>query len=116
MIFLYAFLYAGLTCLIGQIILDNTKLTPGHITTIFTILGVFLAFFNMNDLIVKYAGAGATILITNFGALLFEGAKLGYLNNGFLGLFKSMFLNASAILTATLVFSTILAIFFKPKN
>ena len=52
MIYLNAFLFAGAVCLIGQIILDNTKLTPGHITSLFVIIGAALDIFNIYDLIV----------------------------------------------------------------
>ena len=65
MIYLNAFLFAGLICLIGQIILDNTKLTPGHITSLFVIIGALLDTFNIYDEIIKVVGGGALLPITS---------------------------------------------------
>ena len=76
MIYLYSFLFCGVVCLIGQIILDNTKLTPGHITTIFVIVGAFLDIFGIYDKIVLMAGGGALVPITSFGHLLTHGAMV----------------------------------------
>ena len=68
MIYLNAFLFAGLVCLIGQIILDNTTLTAGHITTIFVVVGAFLDVFSLYDKIVLWAGGGA--LVQNLDKLI----------------------------------------------
>ena len=87
MIYLNAFLLSGLVCLIGQIILDNTKLTAGHITAMFTVFGAILAFFGIYPKLIKCAGAGATILITNFGNMLFQSGMEGYSKSGLLGIF-----------------------------
>ena len=70
MIYLYSFLFCGFVCMLGQIILDNTKLTPGHITTIFVIVGAFLDIFGIYDKIVLMAGGGALVPITSFRHLL----------------------------------------------
>ena len=74
MIYIKAFLLVGFISLIGEIILDNTKLTPGHVTSIFVVIGAFLDIFGIYDKIVIYAGAGALIPITSFGHLLIHGA------------------------------------------
>ena len=74
MIYLNAFLFAGTVCLIGQIILDNTKLTPGHVTTMFVVFGAFLDIFSIYDKFVLWAGGGALVPITSFGHLLIHGA------------------------------------------
>ena len=74
MTYLYSFLFCGLVCLIGQIILDNTKLTAGHITTIFVVVGAFLDIFSIYDKIVDFVGGGASVPITSFGHLLIHGA------------------------------------------
>ena len=74
MIYLYSFLFAGIVCLIGQIILDNTKLLPGHITSLFVMIGAFLDIFSIYDLFVQKFGAGALVCITSFGHLLIHGA------------------------------------------
>lgn len=116
MIYLYSFLFSGIVCLIAQLILDNTKLTPGHVTSFFTIIGGILSFLNVYDWFIKYCGAGATSVILNFGAGLYKGASSGLKHEGILGLFNGMFLNSSAILTATILFGFMIALFLKPKN
>lgn len=116
MIYLYSFLFAGLVCLIGQIILDNTKLTPGHITSIFVVVGAFLDTFSIYDKIIQYVGGGALVPITSFGHLLIHGALAKAQDLGFIGLVMGMFdLTASGI-TSAIVFTFIFALFFRPKD
>lgn len=116
MIYLNAFIFCGLICLIGQIILDNTTLTPGHITTLFVIVGTFLDVFNIYDKFVLWAGGGALVPITSFGHLLIHGAIATASNLGFMGLFMGMFDLTSSGIVAVIVFSFILSLFFKPKD
>ena len=116
MIYLNAFLFCGLVCLIGQIILDNTKLTPGHVTSIFVAAGVILAFFGLYEPLRQWAGAGASLPITSFGDLLFNAAYIGYEKMGPLGLFANMLITTSAGITATVVFSFILSLFSRPRE
>lgn len=116
MIYLKAFLVAGIICMIGQLILDNTKLTPGHITTIFVILGAFLDIFNIYDKLVIFAGGGALVPITSFGHLLIHGAIENTVKYGITGLLIGMFdLTASGI-TSSIIIAFFLALIFKPKN
>ena len=70
-------------CLIGQIILDNTKLTPGHVTSLLVVIGAFLGLTGCYDKIIEIVGAGANVPITSFGNTLFKGAYEGYTLNGF---------------------------------
>ena len=74
MIYLNSFLFCGFVCMISQLILDNTKLTPGHVTSLFVVIGGFLDIFGIYDKIVLYCGAGALVPITSFGHLLVHGA------------------------------------------
>ena len=116
MIFIYSFLFAGMICLISQIILDNTKLTPGHITSILVVIGSALDTFSIYDKIVEVVGGGAMVPITSFGHLLIHGALAKVDTVGPLGIVMGMFdLTASGI-TAAIVFSFIFSLFFKPKN
>ena len=116
MIYLYSFLFVGIISLIGQIILDNTKLTPGHITSLFVVLGAFLDIFNIYDWFIKYIGPGAFIPITSFGHSLIHGAITKANEFGLIGLVMGMFdLTASGI-TAAIVFSFILSFIFVPKD
>lgn len=116
MIYINSFLFCGLICLIGQLILDNTKLSAGHITSIFVVVGSFLDTFSIYDQIIAHVGAGALVPITSFGHSLIHGALAKASDMGFIGLLMGMFdLTASGI-TAAIVFTFIFTLFFKPKN
>ena len=116
MIYFNAFIFCGLICLIGQIILDNTKLTPAHITSMFVIIGTFLDIFNIYDKFVLFAGGGALVPITSFGHLLIHGAMDTVNNFGIMGLFMGMFDLTSSGIVAVIVFSFILSLIFNPKD
>lgn len=116
MIYIYSFLFCGLVCMISQIILDNTKLTPGHVTSIFVVLGVLLDIFGIYDKIVLYAGAGALIPITSFGHLLIHGALASATDIGVLGLALGIFDLTAAGISVAIVMAFFLALIFKPKH
>ena len=116
MIYLNSFIFCGIVCALGQLILDNTKLTPGHVTTIFVILGSFLDIFNIYDKIILWAGGGALVPITSFGHLLIHGAMTTAGDVGFMGLMTGMFNLTASGITAAIVFSFILSLIFKPKD
>lgn len=116
MLYFNSFIFCGIVCLIGQIILDNTKLTPGHITTIFVVLGAFLDIFGIYDRIILWAGGGASVPITSFGHLLIHGAMTSASKYGLMGLLMGIFdLTASGIASA-IIFSFFLSFLFQPKN
>jgi len=116
MIYINSFLFAGAICLLGQLILDNTKLTAGHITSIFVVVGAFLDTFSIYDQIINYVGAGALVPITSFGHSLIHGALEKASDMGIMGLLMGMFdLTASGI-TAAIVFTFFFSLFFRPKN
>lgn len=113
---LYSFLFCGIVCLIAQLILDNTKLTPGHITSIFVVLGSFLDVFNIYDMIVEVVGGGAMVPITSFGHQLIHGGLAKTVSMGPLGMVMGMFdLTASGI-SAAIIFSFFFTLIFKPRN
>lgn len=114
--FICAFVFAGIACAIAQIILDNTKLTPGHITSIYTALGAFLSFIGVYDKLIMKFGAGATTLISNFGHSLYSAAWQGYVEEGFLGLFSNMLCKSSAVIVGAVIFAFLLSLVFKPKD
>jgi stage V sporulation protein AE len=116
MIYVYAFLFAGLVCLIGQLILDLTNLKAGDVTSLFVVIGAFLDIFGIYDFFVHKFGAGAMVVIPSFGHLLIHGALLEAKESGLLGLFTGMFSLTATGITATIIFSFIIAIVFKPKN
>lgn len=116
MVYLYSFLFCGAVCLIGQIILDNTKLTAGHITSIFVVAGAGLDAFGIYDKIINIVGGGALLPITSFGHSLIHGALARAQQFGFPGLMMGMFdLTASGI-TAAIIFAFIFALIFKPRD
>ena len=114
--FFNAFLFAGVACFLGQVILDNTKLTPGHVTSIFTILGAFFAFLGWYEKFISFAGGGATILISNFGYMLYKGAYLGFLESGPIGLFAGILKYSSCAIAGVVVFSFLFTLVFKPRD
>lgn len=114
--FLNAFLFAGISCLIAQIILDNTKLTPGHVTSIFTVLGVFFAFLGWYEKFITFAGGGATVIISNFGYMLYKGAYLGFKESGAIGLFSGLLTYSSCAISGAIIFAFLLTLIFKPRD
>lgn len=116
MTYVYAFLFCGFVCLISQIILDNTKLTPGHVTSLFVVIGAFLDIFGLYDKIVLYAGAGALIPITSFGHLLIHGAMDMAEDMGILGLAMGAFNLTAAGITVAIVMAFVLTLIFKPRH
>ena len=113
MTYVYAFLFCGLVCMIAQLILDNTKLTPGHVTSLFVVIGAFLDIAGIYDRIV---GAGALIPITSFGHLLIHGAMETGTTLGPLGLALGIFNLTSAGISIALFLSFVLALIFKPRH
>lgn len=116
MIFIYAFLFCGLVCMTSQLILDNTKLTPGHVTSLFVVIGAFLDIFGIYDKIVLYCGAGALVPITSFGHLLVHGAMDIAGELGPLGLAFGIFNLTSAGISVAIVAAFLLCLIFKPKH
>lgn len=114
--YIYAFLFCGLVCMISQLILDNTKLTPGHVTSLFVGLGAMLDVFGIYDKIVLYCGAGAIIPITSFGHLLIHGAMDLVDEMGVMGLALGIFDLTSAGISVAVVAAFFLALLFKPKH
>ena len=116
MIYIKAFILVGLISMIGQIILDNTKLTPGHITSLFVSLGSLLSFLNIYDYLINYSKIGSSIPITSFGNLLYKACLEGYYNDGIIGILSNMYKTTSAGLSSAIIFSFIITIFFKSKD
>lgn len=116
MVYIYSFLFCGFVCLLGQIILDNTKLTAGHITSLFVIIGAGLDTFGIYDKIINYVGGGALLPITSFGHSLIHGALDKANSFGFMGLMMGMFDLTAAGITAAIIFAFIFSLLSKPKD
>ena len=104
MIYFNAFIFCGIVCLIGQIILDNTKLTPAHLNTGFVVLGVILSCMGIYDILITNFGVGATLPITNFGHVLFSSAFIGFKESGITGLITNLFCLSSGVLSVVFIF------------
>lgn len=116
MMILNAFLVCGGISLAGQLIYDNSKLTAGHITSLFVVLGAALDTFGLYDKLLEFAGAGASLPITSFGHSLIHGALAQTQEHGIMGILLGMFdLTASGI-TAAILFAFLVALVCKPKS
>lgn len=113
---LKAFLVGGAICLIGQLLIDYTKLTAAKILVTFVISGVALGAIGIYKPIVDFAGAGATVPLTGFGYLLSEGVKKGVDEFGLLGTFTGGFTAAAAGIASAIIFGFLIAITFKPTK
>ena len=116
MLLFNSFLFCGFICLISQIILDNSKLTPGHITSLLVVLGAFLDSFSIYDQIIKIVGGGALLPITSFGHSLIHGALAKSESMGVMGILMGMFDLTATGISAAIIFSFIFTLLFKPKN
>lgn len=116
MIYLKAFLVCGIISLIGQIILDNTNLTPGHITSLFVVIGAILSFLGIYDVIRDYSLVGSSIPITSFGNALYQAALEGYNTNGFIGIFNNLLSTTSAGISGAVFFGFIFSIIGKIRD
>ncbi len=111
-----AFLVGGILCLIGQILIDKTKLTPARILVSYVVAGVLLTAVRVYEPLVEFAGAGATVPLTGFGYNLANGVKEAVESDGFLGIFLGG-LKATAGGIAAAIISGVLASFiFKAKD
>lgn len=116
MIYLNAFIVVGLISMIGQMILDNTKLTPGHITSIFVVIGAILSFLGIYEIIADYSLVGSSIPITSFGNALYKAAYEGFQAHGFIGMFNNLLSTTSAGISGAIFFGFIFSLFFKIKD
>ena len=110
MIYLNSFLFAGLLCFIGEVIYLHSKLTLGHITTLFVIIGAILGGIGVYDIIIDLCGGGATALILNFGNLLVKGGLEGAKVNGFFGIFQYLFKYVSTTLGYVIFLSILMSL------
>ena len=106
----------GTLCLIAQILIDRTKVTPGRILVGYVTAGVALSAIGVYKPLVDWAGAGASVPLTGFGNVLAEGVKKGVNEDGFLGIFTGGVTAAAAGITAAVVFGYICAVLSKPKD
>lgn len=111
-----AFWVGGLLCVIGQILIDKTKLTPARILVGFVVAGVLLSAIGVYEPIVNFAGAGATVPLSGFGYTMAKGIQEALKSDGVLGIITGGITSAAAGITAAVVFGYIFALFSKPKQ
>ena len=109
-----AFLVGGLFCLIGQILVDKTKLTPARILVGYVVVGVILGALELYQPIIDFAGAGASVPLTGFGHLLAKGVRKAVAEQGWLGVLTGGLTAAAGGITAAMVFGVHMALLFKP--
>lgn len=114
--FIFAFLICGLICLVSQIILNHSKLTPGHITSLFVVIGVILEFFDLYQYIRQLGSLGASLPISSFGSLIMKGVKESIDYYGFIGVFKGVFDNCGTLISLSIFLAFLSTVFFKPKS
>lgn len=113
--YLKAFLVGGLLCVIGQILIDKTKLTPARILTTYVVAGVILGGIGIYQPLVDWAGPGATVPLTGFGYTLAKGVKEAVAEKGLLGALTGGITNTAAGITAAIFFGVLVASIFKAK-
>lgn len=112
--YISAFIVGGLLCVIAQILIDKTKLTPARILVIYVTAGVVLTAFGLYQPLIDFAGAGASVPLTGFGYSLAKGIEESVNENGFLGIFTGGLSACSAGIAAAVFFAYIMSIFKKP--
>lgn len=108
-----AFVIGGLICVIGQLLIDLTKLTPARILTSYVVAGVILGAVGVYKPLVDFAGGGATVPLTGFGYLLSKGVREAVDERGIVGAFTGGFTNAAAGVAAAIFFGLLAALIFK---
>lgn len=111
-----AFLVGGLLCLIGQILIDKTKLTPARILVCYVVMGVFLGAVGLYQPLIEFGGAGATVPLTGFGSTLAKGVKEAIQEDGFLGIFTGGLKASAGGITAAILAGLLASILFKAKD
>ena len=114
--YLWAFLIGGAFCVIGQVLIDKTKLTPARILVSYVVIGVFLGASGVYKHLVDFAGAGATVPLTGFGYSLAKGVKDAVNAKGFLGIFTGGLTATAGGIAAAVVFGWLAGLIFKPKD
>jgi stage V sporulation protein AE len=114
--FFWAFVIGGIICVIGQLLFDVAKLTPGHTLSALVVAGAILDGFGLYEPLINFAGAGATIPITSFGNSLVHGALQEAHLHGLVGVLTGMFEVTSSGISAAIIFGFIGALLFKPRG
>ena len=111
-----AFIIGGTLCLIGQILIDKTKLTPARILVSYVVAGVILGAIGLYEPLVEFAGAGATVPLTGFGNSLAKGVREAVDKNGFIGVLTGGLKITAGGITAAITAGLLVSLLFKAKD
>ena len=111
-----AFLIGGALCLIGQILIDKTKLTPARILVSYVVIGVLLGAIGVYEPLIEFAGAGAAVPLTGFGNTIAKGVREAIQKDGFLGIFTGGLKASAGGITAAIFSGLLVSFIFKPKD
>lgn len=114
--YIWAFLIGGLICVIGQILIDKTKLTPARILVGYVVAGVLLSAVGLYQPLSEFAGAGASVPLSGFGNLLAKGVREAIDEQGFLGILTGGLKACAGGITAAIIAGLLAAIIFKAKD
>jgi stage V sporulation protein AE len=114
--YLKAFLIGGLLCVVGQVLIDKTKLTPARILVSYVVVGVLLGALGIYQPLIDWAGAGASVPLTGFGNTLAKGVREAVDQQGFLGIFTGGLKATAGGITAAMVAGLIAGLLFKDKD
>jgi stage V sporulation protein AE len=114
--YIKAFLVGGVLCLIGQLLIDKTKLTPARILVSYVVIGVFLGAVGVYKPLAEFAGAGATVPLTGFGYNLAKGVKEAVQQDGFLGIFTGGLKACAGGIAVAITAGLLVSFIFKPKD
>ena len=111
-----AFAVGGILCVIGQLLIDYTRLTPARILTMYVVAGVLLGAVGLYQPLADFAGAGASVPLTGFGNLLAKGVQKAVAERGLLGIFTGGLTSCAGGITAAVVFGVLMALIFRPGD
>lgn len=114
--YLKAFLVGGILCLIGQLLIDKTKLTPARILVSYVVIGVLLGAVGIYRPLVDFAGAGATVPLTGFGYNLAKGVREAVIQDGFLGALTGGLKATAGGITTAIIAGLLASIIFRAKD
>ncbi|MGH4137667.1 stage V sporulation protein AE [Clostridium sp.] len=114
--YIMAFIVGGVICVIGQILMDTTKLTPARILVLFVTAGVILGALNIYDVVIEYGKAGGSIPLPGFGYSLAKGVMKEVDEVGLVGAFTGGIKGTAGGITAAIFFGYVMALIFNPKS
>ena len=114
--YIMAFLVGGFFCVIGQLLIDKTKLTPARILVSYVVAGVILGAVGLYPKLIEFAGAGASVPLTGFGSLLAKGVKEAVTEDGFLGIFTGGLKAAAGGIAAAIVAGLAASFLFRARD